>query len=212
MENEEQETEENFYPNAEASNKKFPIQRIAIFASGAGSNTKRIIDYFKNSVTIKIALIVCNNAMAGVLQIAQREKVPYLLIDKKYLADENLLLSQLHSFKINFIVLAGFLWKIPSKIISAYQGNIINIHPALLPDFGGKGMYGEKVHEAVIKAGKKESGITIHYVDEIYDHGKIIYQAKCSVDENDTADSLAKKIHELEYASYPHIIEQLVLK
>src|SRR5665647_1864809 len=186
-----------------------PLINIAIFASGAGSNAQKIIDYFKNSKQIKIGLIVCNNPAAGVLQIAANEKIPILLIEKEKFRLTGYV-DELKSQHIKFLVLAGFLWKIPSVLINAFREKIINIHPALLPSFGGKGMYGSAVHAAVIAAKEKESGITIHYVDEKYDHGKIIFQAKCNVDENETPESLALKIHQLEHEYYPQIIEKLV--
>lgn len=183
--------------------------KIAIFASGAGSNAQQIINYFRESTTAKVVLIVCNNPMARVLNIASKEKIPVLLLEKKaFLETGNA--SQIKSYGADFIILAGFLWKIPLPLISAFQNKIINIHPALLPAFGGKGMYGSAVHSAVIAAKEKESGITIHYVDEKYDHGKIIFQTKCNVNENETVESLAQKIHELEHQYYPKIIDSLL--
>ncbi len=179
--------------------------RLAIFASGAGSNAQQIINYFKSHAAAKPVLIVCSNPKAGVLQIASKENMPILLLDKSRFNDTGYV-EELKSHKIDFIVLAGFLWKIPTILINAFPGKIVNIHPALLPAFGGKGMYGKAVHEAVVAAKEKESGITIHYVDEIYDHGKIIFQAKCPVDEGETAESLAKKIHHLEHEHYPRVI------
>jgi phosphoribosylglycinamide formyltransferase-1 len=183
---------------------------IAIFASGAGSNAQKIIDHFKNSSIAKVALIVCNKSDAGVLDIAKKEKIPFLIIDKEKFFRGNAYTHELNEKKINFIVLAGFLWKIPLSLINAYPRRIINIHPALLPKYGGKGMYGQNVHESVIAGNEKESGITIHYVDEHYDNGDIILQVKCPVLENDTANSLAHRIHALEHANYPVIIEELV--
>ena len=192
-----------------------PIQQkknnIVIFASGAGSNAQKIIDHFKNSDFIKIVLIVCNNPEAGVLKIAKKENIPFLLIEKnKFNGDDYI--DHLEKYNIDLIVLAGFLWKIPSVLIQSYQNKIINIHPALLPKFGGKGMYGDKVHQSVINLKEKESGITIHYVDEIYDHGKIIFQTKCNVDEDETAGSLATKIHKLEHIHYSKVIAKLLQK
>ena len=185
------------------------LTNIAIFASGTGTNAQRIIDHFKKSNTIKIALIACNNPAAGVLHIAKTENIPVLLIEKERFRSTGYI-SELKTHNINFIVLAGFLWKIPSMLIKAFPDKIINIHPALLPAYGGKGMYGNAVHAAVIKAKEKESGITIHYVDEIYDHGKIIFQAACTVDENENIDSLSNKIHKLEHAFYAPQIEKLL--
>ncbi len=188
-----------------------PGTRLAIFASGTGSNTQKIIDHFREDSSIHIALIVSNKPKAGVLDIAQRENIPAMIIEKeKFFADGYV--SALKEKKIDWIILAGFLWKVPVSLIEAFPEHIINIHPALLPNYGGKGMYGHFVHEAVIAAGERESGITIHYVDEHFDHGKTIFQAKCSVEPTDTADSLAQKIHELEHCYYPATIRTLVTK
>jgi formyltetrahydrofolate-dependent phosphoribosylglycinamide formyltransferase len=186
---------------------KFVIN-IAIFASGAGSNAAQIIQHFSSSSTIKIALIVCNKPGAGVLNIAANAGIPSLLIEKEPFFKGDNYLPELQKHAIDFIVLAGFLWKIPEALIEAYPKKIINIHPALLPKYGGKGMFGHHVHEAVIINKEIESGITIHYVDELYDHGAVIFQAKCIVDKNETADSLAKKIHLLEHAHYPKVIAE----
>ena len=189
------------------SNKK-PMQ-LAIFASGAGSNAQQIITHFKNDPEVKIALIACNNAKAGVLNIAATENIPVLLLEKaKFL--ETGYVAELQSYGIDLIILAGFLWKVPAILIHSFPEKIINIHPALLPYYGGKGMYGNAVHSSVIAAKEKESGITIHYVDEKYDHGKIIFQSKCVVEENETPESLARKIHELEHTYYPKIISDLI--
>ncbi len=182
---------------------------IAIFASGAGSNAQKIIDYFKDSKRIKISLIVCNNPNAGILKIAENENVPVLMIDKQIFLDTGYV-AELKNIRIQFIVLAGFLWKIPPVLIEAFKNKIVNIHPALLPAYGGKGMYGNAVHGAVLAAKEKFSGITIHFVDEKYDHGKIIFQATCPVDENETVDNLAQKIHQLEHTSYAREIEKLI--
>ena len=186
---------------------------IAIFASGKGSNAQKIIDNFNNNVerkNIKVVLIMTDNINAGVLEIAREENVPSLIIDKPKFYHDGYV-KEIEKYEVGFIVLAGFLWKIPFELIAAYQNKILNIHPALLPKFGGKKMYGHFVHEAVLKAGEKESGITIHYVDEIYDHGKIIFQAKCAVAENETPESLSEKIHELEHEHYSKIIEKVIL-
>ena len=185
------------------------LHNIAIFASGTGSNAQKIINYFKNSKKVNIALLVCNNPNAGVLKIAFAENIPVLIIEKETFRTTGYV-EDLKKRQINFIVLAGFLWKIPPVLIHSFPDKIINIHPALLPAYGGKGMYGNAVHAAVIDAGERESGITIHYVDEIYDHGKTIFQATCTIDENESTDSLAKKIHELEHAFYAPQIEKLL--
>jgi formyltetrahydrofolate-dependent phosphoribosylglycinamide formyltransferase len=185
---------------------------IAIFASGAGSNTQKIIDHFRNSSLVRIALIVCNKKKAGVLQIAEKENILSLVIEKEKFFFGNGYVDELASVKIGFIVLAGFLWKLPEALIRAFPKRIINIHPALLPGYGGHGMYGKHVHEAVINAREKESGITIHYVDEHYDNGDIILQVKCPLLDDDTPESLAHRIHALEHANYPVVIEDLVEK
>ena len=183
---------------------------IAIFASGAGSNAKKIIDHFRNSDIVTISLIACNKPGAGVLNIAAAENIPVLLIEKENFFRGNAYINVLKEKKIDLIVLAGFLWKIPDMLIKAFPRKIVNIHPALLPKFGGKGMYGNFVHEAVISAGEKVSGITIHFVDEHYDNGDTIFQARCAVLESDTPDSLAQRIHLMEHAHYPLIIEELL--
>ena len=188
------------------------LMNIAIFASGAGTNAQKIIDHFRYSSQARVALIVCNKKGAGVLRIAEHEKIPYLIIEKEKFLKGNAYLDEIKEKKIDFIVLAGFLWKIPEIILKAYPKRIVNIHPALLPNYGGKGMYGNYVHEAVLAAEEKESGITIHYVDEHYDNGDIILQLRCPVLDNDTPESLADRIHALEHANYPVIIEELVKK
>jgi len=195
------------------------VTRIAIFASGKGSNAQKIIDHFHSTLTstsskaeveVKVELIICNKQGAGVLNIANKEKIPFIILEKEKFFMGDAYIPELKEKKIDLIVLAGFLWKIPELLIRAYPNRIINLHPALLPKYGGKGMYGQHVHEAVIAAKEKESGITIHYVDELYDHGRIIFQAKCPVTETDTADSLAEKIHKLEHAHFPRVIGELI--
>jgi phosphoribosylglycinamide formyltransferase-1 len=212
---------------------------IAIFASGAGSNARKIIEYFEGagsglasadskstSSQVKVSLIVCNVPDAGVLAIAKEKGIPTLLINKNEFAATGYVES-LHNADIQFIVLAGFLWKVPEVLVRAYQPGmkidgalvngkenvskgIINIHPALLPKYGGKGMYGSRVHEAVIAAGEKESGITIHWVNEHYDEGGIIFQATCEVVSGDTPETLANKIHVLEHAHFAPTIAKML--
>lgn len=196
----------------EKNNNHQGFTRIAIFASGAGSNAEQIINYVAATESMKIALIVCNKPGAGVLAIAQKAGIPSVVIEKERFFNDDNYLHELAKHKIDLIVLAGFLWKMPVAMVQAYPKKIINIHPALLPKYGGKGMYGSNVHETVIAAKEKESGISIHYVDEIYDHGEIIFQAKCEVAENETAASLAQKIHVLEHANYPRVIADLIKK
>lgn len=188
------------------------IVPVAIFASGAGSNAKKIIEFFKDHAHIKISLVVCNKPEAGVFQIAREAGIETLMIEKKAFENSDQYIQQLKEKNIQWIILAGFLWKVPASFIKEWNGKIINIHPALLPLYGGKGMYGQKVHEAVIAAGDKESGISIHYVDEIYDHGKIIFQASCSVTADDTHETLAQKIHTLEHQHFATVIEQEIEK
>ncbi|HYM93663.1 MAG TPA: phosphoribosylglycinamide formyltransferase [Chitinophagaceae bacterium] len=183
--------------------------QIAVFASGAGSNTQKIIDQFRNQGTIKVALIASNIPTAGVLKIAEKEKIPALIIEKEKFFRGNGYADELKEKKISLIVLAGFLWKLPPSLLNAYPEKIINIHPALLPKYGGKGMFGHYVHEAVLANKEKESGISIHYVDELYDHGKILLQVKCPVMPDDTPDTLAQRVHALEHQHYPALIEQL---
>ena len=187
------------------------IVRIAIFASGTGTNAQKIIDHFKQHPSIKVNLVVSNKPTAGVLGIARKESIAALVIEKEKFFRGNGYVDELKSFQIDFIVLAGFLWKLPSRLVSAWHKRIINIHPALLPKYGGKGLYGHHVHEAVIKAGEKESGITIHYVDEIYDHGESIFQEKVLVENGDTPETLARKIQTLEHAHFPKVIEQVIV-
>ncbi len=188
---------------------------VAIFASGAGSNAKKIIEYFgrpEKKGIARVNLIVCNKPGAGVLDIAKENYIPTLIIDKERFFPGDTFLPALRDHHIDFIILAGFLWKIPPAIIQAYPKKIINIHPALLPAYGGKGMYGKHVHEAVILNKEKSSGISIHFADEMYDHGEILFQAKCEVTDADTATSLAEKIHVLEHTHYPVVIEDILKK
>jgi phosphoribosylglycinamide formyltransferase-1 len=190
--------------------------RLAVFASGEGTNARQIIRYFHEEAhtiggrPVSVALIVCNKPGAGVLDMAARAHIPALLLDREVFFRGSHYLDELKKNRIDFIVLAGFLWKIPGELIRAYPDRIINIHPALLPAYGGKGMYGRAVHEAVISAGEKESGISIHFVDEQYDHGQILFQARCPVSADDSPETLAKKIHELEYKHYPPVIARWI--
>ena len=188
------------------------MKRIAIFASGAGSNAKKIIEYFTNHTAVQVALIVCNKPGAGVLAIADYYHIPTLLIEKEQFFRGNAYVDELKAAHVDFIILAGFLWKIPSALIQAYPNKIINIHPALLPKYGGKGMYGQFVHEAVLAARESESGITVHLVDDLYDHGQMIFQTTCPVLPDDTAATLAQRIHALEHKHYPGVVEQFVMQ
>ena len=184
--------------------------KLALFASGTGSNAQKLIDYFRESATASVALIVCNKPGAGVLRIAEQEGIATLLIEKEPFFRGDGYVPQLKEMGVGFLVLAGFLWKIPPSLISAYPRRIVNIHPALLPKFGGKGMYGQFVHEAVLQAGEVESGITIHYVDEHYDHGDVIFQTACPIVAGDTPETIAARIHQLEHLHYPRVVEEVV--
>ena len=184
------------------------MKNIAIFASGEGTNAQNIIDYFKFSDKIKVKVIVSNNPQANVLNRAKKEGIPAMLINRDSFYNSNNAVEQLRELQIDAIILAGFLWLLPENLIAAFPQKIINIHPALLPRFGGKGMYGMKVHEAVIREKEKESGISIHYVNNEYDKGEIISQHKCAVELSDTPQTLAHKIHALEKQFFPKIIER----
>jgi len=186
--------------------------KIEIFASGNGSNAENIVQYFKNNSKISVDLIVSNNKNAFVLERAKKLGIESKIFTKSDFADEYKIISFLKERKVNFIVLAGFLLQIPKYLIEIYPQKIMNIHPALLPNYGGKGMYGNKVHQAVIDAKEKESGITIHFVNDKYDEGEIIFQAKCPILKSDTAETVAEKIHKLEYAYFPQIIAETIDK
>jgi phosphoribosylglycinamide formyltransferase-1 len=183
----------------------------AIFASGAGTNAENLITYFKNDTRIKFKLVITNKDDAGVIKRAEDHKKTVQIISKEALNNyTDQIIEFLRAEKIDLLILAGFLLKIPEKLVKAFPDKIVNIHPALLPNYGGKGMYGMNVHEAVIANKDKESGITIHFVNEEYDKGRIILQAKCPIEANDTAEDLAKKVHALEYEYFPKAIEKLL--
>jgi len=186
------------------------MTNIAIFASGSGSNAENIIHYFKNNPEISFPLILANKPDAFVLERAQRLKVPSYIFDKNTFNNTDRVLNKLKAVKTDLIILAGFLWLVPDNILAAYPNKIVNIHPALLPKYGGKGMYGMRVHEAVHSSGDKKTGISIHYVNKHYDEGEIIFQAKCTVEDEDTPDTIAQKVHAREYQVFPKIIENLV--
>jgi phosphoribosylglycinamide formyltransferase-1 len=188
------------------------MRNIAIFASGSGTNAENIIKFFSTSKTARVSLILSNKREAHVLKRAATLNVRSVFFDRKELYGKDKVLRYLSMYKIDFIVLAGFLWLIPENILEIYDKRIVNIHPALLPGYGGKGMYGEKVHESVIANHEKETGITIHYVNKSYDGGDIIFQAHCRIDTEDTPDTLAAKVHSLEYEYFPKVIEELVAK
>ena len=186
------------------------MTRIAIFASGSGSNAENIFNYFKDNNSVEISLILTNNTKAFVIERAKNLDVKSHVFSKIDFLNTNSVLSILEENKIDLVVLAGFLLKIPENLIKAYPNKIVNIHPALLPKYGGKGMYGDNVHKAVVAAKETESGITIHFVNENYDEGKIIFQAKCPILENDTYEAVAAKIHKLEYEYFPKAIAGLI--
>jgi phosphoribosylglycinamide formyltransferase-1 len=185
-------------------------KNIAIFASGSGTNAQRISEYFSDNPEISVSMILSNKPDAYVLVRAKKLNIPSVIFDWHAFYDTDEISRLLKKNEIDIIVLAGFLWLIPEYLIQAYRGRIINIHPALLPKYGGKGMYGSRVHESVIQSGDKESGISIHYVNEKYDEGDIIFQAKCEILPGDTPDTLAQRVHQLEYKHYPEVIEKLV--
>jgi phosphoribosylglycinamide formyltransferase-1 len=186
-------------------------RKIAIFASGSGTNAQKIIEYFAGHSSIAVSMILSNKKDAYVLVRAEQFNIPSVVFDRQTFNETDEILRVLQKNEIDFIVLAGFLWLIPIYLIRSFPRRIINIHPALLPKYGGKGMYGVYVHQAVLDSGDKESGISIHYVNEAYDEGAIIFQAKCEVQPDDTPESLAQRIHQLEYKHYPEVIERLVM-
>ena len=191
---------------------KAKMKNIAIFASGSGSNAENIINYFSGSQEVSVALIVCNKADAFVFERAKRLGVPSRLVTKAQMQDEASVLSLLKEFNIDFIVLAGYLLLVPKYLVEAFPRAIVNIHPALIPLHCGKGMYGDRVHEDVIKSGDRQSGITIHYVNEFFDNGDIIFQATCPVEPGDDAHAVATKVHALEYAHFPRVIAETIAK
>jgi phosphoribosylglycinamide formyltransferase 1 len=184
--------------------------RIAIFASGSGTNAEQIIRYFENHRSIEVALLVSNNANAYALERAKQFNIPACVFSRSEFTQGETVLRLLAKHDVTHIVLAGFLWLIPDYLITQYPERIINIHPALLPLFGGKGMYGMKVHEAVLAAGRKETGITIHIVNEHYDEGRVLFQTKFDLEEGCDARAIADKVHALEYEHYPKVIEQWI--
>jgi phosphoribosylglycinamide formyltransferase-1 len=187
------------------------MKRIAIFASGSGTNAQKIIEHFKDNSQIEVSLVLSNKSDAYVLERAAKLGVPSYVFDRQLFYESNKVHDILKDIGIDFIVLAGFLWLIPENLLRSWTGRIINIHPALLPKYGGKGMYGDRVHKAVIEAGEKETGITIHYVNEVYDDGEIIFQDKFKILTGDTPESIAERIHVLEHEHYPVVIEELVM-
>jgi phosphoribosylglycinamide formyltransferase-1 len=188
------------------------MNKIAIFASGSGTNAENIIKYFSTRNTAKVTLILSNKREAYVLHRAGVLNVKSVFFDRNEFYTTSKVLDYLLKNEIDMVILAGFLWLVPDEILEAFEGRIINIHPALLPKYGGKGMYGEKVHREVIANNEKESGISIHYVNRNYDEGNIIFQARCKLDASDTPETLASKVHALEYEHFPRVIEELINK
>ena len=184
--------------------------KIAIFASGSGTNAERFFEYFKGAALAEVALLVCNKPEAYVLERARQYQVPVQLFTNQEVKAGEPVLQKLKELQIDFIILAGFLRLIPSQLVAEYPNRIVNIHPALLPKWGGKGMYGRRVHEAVKAAGEKEAGISIHYVNEQYDEGDLVFQASCPVAPEDSPAEIAQKVHRLEYAHYPKVVEKLL--
>ena len=187
-------------------------RKIAIFASGNGTNALQLIKHFKNHPSIQVGLIVTNSNKAGVISIAKEQNIPVSVVNKSLLANNSFMTAMLNLYDVDFIVLAGFLLLMPPFLVKLFDQKMINIHPALLPKFGGKGMFGLNVHQAVINEGEPETGITIHYVNEMYDRGKIIFQAKCKVERKDNAEKLSKKVQELEHQYLPEWTEKLVMQ
>ncbi len=187
-------------------------KRIAIFASGSGSNAQKIMEHFKKNELAEVTLVLTNNPEAYVLQRADNFEIPAHVFNRREFYQSNEILSLLEKLKIDLIVLAGFLWLVPQNLLDAYPNRIINIHPALLPAFGGKGMYGDYVHRAVLTAGEKESGITIHFVNEHFDKGEIIQQFRFKIEPQDQLENIRFKIQQLEHQHYPKVIESLVKK
>jgi len=186
------------------------MKRIAIFASGSGTNAENIIHYSRSNKSFEVVKLYCNKPSAGIIEKASKMDIPIEIFSKNVFYLSNYIIDDLLSKKIDSIVLAGFLWLIPDSLLQAYNDKIINIHPALLPKFGGKGMYGMKVHEAVKASGETETGITIHKINAEYDRGEILFQARCQLTENDTPDSIAQKIHQLEFEHFPRIIDSFL--
>ena len=186
------------------------MKRIVIFASGSGTNAENLIKFFHNRDNVSVIQVLTNNPHAKVLDRCKKLKVSTLSFNRIAFTKTDDVLNVLKASKPDLIVLAGFLWKFPENILNEFPNKVINVHPALLPKYGGKGMYGIHVHDAVVKNNETETGITIHYVNEHYDEGAIIFQAKCEVLANDEAEDVAKKIHELEMKHFPNVVEKLL--
>lgn len=188
------------------------MKKIAILASGSGTNAENLIRFFRTSTSGRVEIILTNKPGAGVIGRSEALRVETVVFKREQFYESEDIVELLKEREIDLVVLAGFLWLVPPGLIQAFQGRIINIHPALLPNYGGKGMYGMHVHQAVIANGDIESGITIHHVNQDYDEGSIVFQANCEVKEGDTPGLLAARIHELEYEHFPRVVEQLLDK
>jgi phosphoribosylglycinamide formyltransferase 1 len=187
-------------------------KHIAIFASGSGSNAQKIMEYFKKHHDAEVAIVLTNNPEAYVLQRADNFEIPSHVFDKEEFYKSDHVVQLLQSLQIDLIVLAGFLWLIPQNLLKAFPNRIINIHPALLPKFGGKGMYGDRVHQSVLDAGEEESGITIHLVNENFDEGEVIHQSRFRIEQGDDIEMIKFKGQQLEHLHYPKVVEQLLKK
>lgn len=188
------------------------MRNIAVFASGSGTNAENIITYFQQRLTGRVTLVLCNKTEAKVLERAERLGVQTVVFDRDTFLHSDRIVQLLHREKIDYLVLAGFLWLVPLNIIKSFEGRILNIHPALLPRHGGQGMYGDRVHRAVIEHGDSETGITIHHVNEVYDSGAIVAQYRIPIRPKDTPESVAQRVHALEYEHYPRVIESEIKK
>ncbi len=186
------------------------MKKIAIFASGSGSNAENIANYFKDNNNLEISLVLTNKADAYVLERVKKLNIPSVIFNRQQFTKTNEIVTLLQEHQIDLVVLAGFLWLIPENLIQAFPNKIVNIHPALLPNYGGKGMYGMNVHNAVVKNKESKTGITIHYVNERYDEGESIFQAECEVLPTDTPEEVAQKVHTLEYEHFPKVIDRIL--
>ena len=188
------------------------MKRIAIFASGSGSNAQKLMEYFKKHQEAEVVIVLTNNPEAYVIQRADNFEIPTHIFDKYEFIETNDIVNLLKNLQIDLIVLAGFLWLIPNNLLEEFPNQIINIHPALLPKFGGKGMYGDRIHRTILEAGEVENGITIHFVNEKFDEGEIIYQSRFKIGKNDTLETIKFKGQQLEHLHYPRIVENLIQK
>ncbi|MFT4758112.1 MAG: phosphoribosylglycinamide formyltransferase-1 [Paraglaciecola sp.] len=185
-------------------------KNIAIFASGTGSNARKIVEYFQDTDQINVGVIVSNKSTAKVLQMAADYEIPTIILNRQEFYETENILKKLYAYNVDYLILAGFLWLIPKYLVQSFENQIVNIHPALLPKYGGPGMYGINVHKAVKATGETESGMTIHFVNEKYDDGAIFFQAKCLLEEHDTPEDIASKVLALEHKYFPKVIESII--